>query len=133
MFLFDTDTLSDVMKRASSHALLSRLATVPYERQFTTAVTVGEIAYGAHRSPRSEHFLRKLREQVLLNIRVLPFDRTAAETYGHLRAQLERAGTPLAFPDLMIAAIALSRDMTVVTGNIRHFGRVPGLSVENWM
>jgi tRNA(fMet)-specific endonuclease VapC len=64
---------------------------------------------------------------------VLPFDRPAAETYGRLRAELERAGTPLSEPDLRIASIALTHDLTVVTGNVRHFARVSGLRVENWL
>jgi tRNA(fMet)-specific endonuclease VapC len=46
---------------------------------------------------------------------------------------LERAGTPLPEPDLRIAATALARSLTVATGNIRHFARIPGLNVENWL
>ena len=61
------------------------------------------------------------------------FERRAAETYGRLRADLERVGTPLAEPDLRIASIALTHDLTVVTGNVRHFSRAPGLRVENWL
>lgn len=133
MFLFDTDTLSQVLKRAPSPALLARLATVPPEEQFTSAITVGEMVYGAHRSPSRDHLLRQLEERVWPNVRVLPFDRLAAETYGRLRAELERAGTPLSEPDLRIAAIALTHDLTVVTGNVRHFARVPGLQIENWL
>ena len=66
-------------------------------------------------------------------VRVLPFDLAAGQTYGGLRAELERAGTPLAEPDLRIASIALTHNLTVVTGNVRHFSRVPGLKVENWI
>ena len=76
---------------------------------------------------------RQLEEQVRPNVRVLSFNRSAGETYGRLRAELEQAGTPLAEPDLRIAAIALSHDLTVVTGNVRYFARVPGLQVENWL
>jgi tRNA(fMet)-specific endonuclease VapC len=66
-------------------------------------------------------------------VRILRFNRAAAEVYGGLRAGLERAGTPLSEPDMRIAAIALDLDLTVVTGNVRHFARVPGLRVENWI
>jgi tRNA(fMet)-specific endonuclease VapC len=133
MFLFDTDTLSQVLKRTPSSALLARLAIVPPEQQFTSAITVGEMVYGAYRSPSPEPLLRQLEERVWPNVRVLPFDRPAAETYGRLRAELERAGTPLSEPDLRIASIALTHDLTVVTGNVRHFVRVSGLRVENWL
>jgi tRNA(fMet)-specific endonuclease VapC len=64
---------------------------------------------------------------------VLPFDRRAAETYGPLRARLEREGKRLGEPDLCIASIALSRGLTLVTGNVRHFSRVSDLNVENWL
>jgi predicted nucleic acid-binding protein len=133
MFLFDADVLSNVMKRAPSPALLGRLAMLPAERQFTTAITVGEIVYGAQRSSRSDYFLAQLEERVIGNMRVLPFDTSAARVYGRLRAELEQRGTSVDMPDLMIAAIAMSREMTVITGNVRHFAKVPGLSVEDWM
>ncbi|HSR22290.1 MAG TPA: hypothetical protein VLW53_01985 [Candidatus Eisenbacteria bacterium] len=50
-----------------------------------------------------------------------------------MRADLERSGRPLAEPDLRIAAIALAHDLTLVTGNGRHFSRIPGLRVESWL
>ena len=61
---------------------------------------------------------------------VLPFDEHAARRYGLLRADLERAGQRVAEPDLRIAAIALARDATLVTGNVRRFARIPDLRVE---
>ncbi len=133
MFLFDTDSLSQVLRRDPSPSILIRMAAVPREEQFTTAITVGEMVYGAERSSRREYLLRQFEERLWPNLRILPFDRAAAETYGRIRAELERAGTPLAEPDLRIGAIALTRDLTVVTGNTRHFSRIPGLRVENWM
>jgi tRNA(fMet)-specific endonuclease VapC len=64
---------------------------------------------------------------------VLPFDRRAARVFGELKAELERVGRPIAEPDLRIAAVAVSLDLTLVTGNERHFARVPGLTLENWL
>jgi hypothetical protein len=64
---------------------------------------------------------------------VLPFDQDAAEVYGPLRAQLERIGVRLDEPSLRIAAIALSRDLTLVTASARLYDRVPGLRIENWL
>jgi tRNA(fMet)-specific endonuclease VapC len=133
MYLFDTDTLSHVLRRAPSPALLVRLASVAPEDQFTTAITVGEMVYGANRSPRRDDLLRQFEDRLWPTMHILPFDRAAAETYGVLRAGLEQSGTPLAESDLRIAAIALSHHLTVVTGNVRHFSRIPGLAVENWI
>ena len=133
MFLFDTDTLSEVLKRNPSPDLMARLATMPAEDQFTTSITVGEMAYGAYRSSQTEYLLQQFEEIVWPMVQILPFDRASGEIYGSLRADLERAGTPLAEPDLRIAAIALTNDLTVVTGNVRHFSRIRGLRVENWI
>ncbi len=121
MYLFDTDILSQVLNRAPSPTLLAKLAAVPAEQQFTSAITVGERVYRAYRTDRPDHFLRQLEERLWPNIRILPFNRAAAETYGRLRAQLEEAGTPLAEPDLRVAAIALTHDLTMITGNVRFF------------
>jgi predicted nucleic acid-binding protein len=133
MYLFDTDALSEVVKRVPSAMFLSRLARVPPELQFTLAITVGEMVYGAHRSSRRDHLLKQLQDRLWSNIQILPFDRPAAETYGELRATLEQAGTPLSEPDMRIASIAVARGLTVVTGNVRHFSRISGLPVENWL
>ena len=133
MFLFDTDTLSQVLTPNPSSHLLSRLAEIPPEQQFTTAITVGEMVYGAHKGPRQDHHLSQLEEKLWPNVHILPFDRAAGEAYGRLRAELERDGTPIGEADTRIAAIALAHNFIVVTGNVRHFARVPGLRVENWI
>lgn len=133
MYLFDTDSLSQVLKRSPLPSFIARLAATPIEHQFTSAITVGEMVYGAHRSARRDELLGQLQTRVWPNITILPFDRAAAETYGSIRAELERAGVPIGEPDTRIAAIALARSLTVVTRNVRHFERVPGLRAENWL
>ena len=55
------------------------------------------------------------------------------EVYGPLRARLEATGKPLDDPDLRIASIALARDLTLVTGHVKHFARIPDLRIENWL
>lgn len=131
MYLFDTDVLSAVMKYPPA-ALLMKLASVKPEDQFTSAMVIGELAFGAYRTDRAEYFLGRL-DRLLQNVRVLPIDQKVADSYGKLRAALERARTPLDDPDMLIAATALAGKLTVVTGNVRHFHKVPGLNVENWL
>lgn len=112
--------------------LLRRLARTAVAEQCTTAITVGEIVYGAARIGRQGHADRM--HSLLTSMHaVLPFNEAAAEIYGALRADLERIGKRLDDPDLRIASIALSRDLTLVTGNVRHFEQVPGLRIENWL
>jgi tRNA(fMet)-specific endonuclease VapC len=132
MYCFDTDTLSAVLRRDPPLSLVRRVAALRPDSQFTTAITLGEMVYGAARrgDPNLEH---RVRDLILRLTQVLPFDEPAAEAYGHLRARLEREGHRLAEPDTRIAAIALSRNFVLVTGNVRHFDRVPDLTVENWI
>lgn len=96
MFLFDTDTLSEVLKRNPSPGLMARLAWLPAGDQFTTSITVGEMSYGAHRSSQTEYLLQQFEELLWPMVQILPFDRASGKVYGSLRADLERAGTPLA-------------------------------------
>ncbi len=133
MYLFDTDVISRVVKAAPSRALVDRLASIPRALQFTTAINAAEIFYGASRSARREELIRSFETLVLPRLTVLPFDLASARVFGRLRASLEKRGLPRSEPDLRIAAIALQHGLTVVTGNVRHFADVPGLSVENWL
>lgn len=89
--------------------------------------------YGAIRSDRAEELLARLRSLIWPVVHVLPFDQEAAEIYGRVRVDLERRGVPLPEADLRIAAVALSRQMILVTGNVRHFNRIANLTVENWL
>lgn len=133
MYLFDTDTISNLLKKQPYSNLIRRLAGLLAEQQFISTITVGELVYGAYRSTRPDYFLEKLDDLVWPNINILPFDDLAARTYGKLRAQLELAGTPVSEPDLRIASIALTRQFILITGNTRHFSRVPNLRIENWL
>lgn len=134
MYLLDTDILSNLLKRAPSTVLIVRLAAVPPDQQFTSSITWGELFYGAYRlRDRAGVLLDRLEERLLPNLPILPFDVSAARRYGEVRAEMERQGMLLGDADLRIAAIALARGLTVVTGNVRHFQRVPGLAVENWL
>ena len=134
MYLLDTDILSNLMKRSPSSALVARVAQVPPEEQFTSSITLGELVYGAHRlRERTAILMEKIEDALLPNLPVLAFDTAAARRYGEIRAELERLGTPIGDADVRIAAIALSRGLMVVSGNERHFRRVPELKIENWL
>ncbi|MYD66642.1 MAG: type II toxin-antitoxin system VapC family toxin [Chloroflexi bacterium] len=132
-YLLDTNILSELMLPDPSSALLLRLAMTAPEDRATSSIAVGELMYGAHRVSRSAHMLTAIRRVAMTDIWVLPFDQEAAEEYGQLRSHLEARGRPIGEADTQIAAIALANDLTVVTANVRHFERVPGLVVENWL
>lgn len=129
-WIFDTDAISEVLRSKPSELYMSWLSTVAVDEQLTTAITVGELYWGACRSPARERHLRKIEELVLPSIRVLPFETRAAKRFGELKALLDGQGTPLADADLQIASIALTEDHELVTGNLRHFSRIPGLRIN---
>ena len=130
MYCFDTDVLAAALLREPPMQLVRRLARTPGDQQFTTSVSVAEIAYAAARNGDGE-VAGRVRELIAAASAVLPFDQDAADVYGPLRAQLERIGVRLDEPSLRIAAIAVSRDLasrrTVrgIPGSSRASTRVP--------
>lgn len=132
MYCLDTDVLSALMRRDPPLGLVRRVAAVPASDQCTTSITLGELLYGASKRG-SGRLMRRVEELILSAGLVVPFDEPSARVYGGLRAELEGSGRRLAEPDLRIASIALSRGLTLVTGNTRHFSRVPDLRLENWL
>jgi tRNA(fMet)-specific endonuclease VapC len=133
MYLFDTDAISQIIKRSPSLSFIKKLASISPEDQYTTTITVGELVYGAYRSCRPSFFLEKLDSLVWPNINILSFDEGAAGIYGKVRAEMEKKGLILSEPDMRISAIGLQHNLILVTGNTRHFSKVAGLKVENWL
>jgi tRNA(fMet)-specific endonuclease VapC len=87
--------------------------------------------FGAMKSVDPVHTL--VQQQAFLDaFESLPFDDAAAEVYGQIRAELTRRGTPIGPNDLLIAAIAVARNLTLVTHNTAEFSRVPNLHFEDW-
>ena len=116
MYCFDTDVLSAVLRRDPPLHLIRRLAQVPAEEQFTTAITLGELLYGAAKRGSPE-LVERIGDLIGRAAAVLPFDESAAEVYGALRAELESQGRRLDEPDLRIASIALFYRLTLISVN----------------
>lgn len=131
MIVLDTDVVSSLMRPRPSASVIEHLSRTRQDEQCTTAITIGELSYGAERVQRPELYERAMR--LLADTRVLDFDRLAAQRYGSLRAQLERKGMRLPDPDLRIAATALANEAVLVTGNVRHFERIDELVIRNWL
>ena len=134
MYLLDTDILANLMGRCPSTVLIAKLASVPPEQQCTSSITLEELIVGAGRfGRRSAALLSQLDARLIPNLQILPFDAAAARRYGELHASLARKGAPVSETALRVAAVALVRNLTLVSGNPQYFKRVPGLSVENWL
>ena len=133
MYLFDTDTLSNVVKQKPSGRLLEKLEETPIAFQHTSAINVGEIYYGANRSSRKKQILKAFEEMVFPNVNILPFDRQSGQVFGILKAELEKRGIGCSEPDLRIAAVAIQHSLILITGNTKHFKNIPGLRIEDWI
>lgn len=130
MYLLDTDTciylLNDKLPQVEA-----RLREVPAVRVGITAVTAAELRFGALNSARPEKNMVRA-EAFIGGLNVVAFDDRAASQFARIKSHLKRQGTPIGTPDLIIAACVLSVGGTLVTNNVREFGRVPGLAWENW-
>ena len=129
-YLLDTDICVYIMKDRPL-PVRARMAKLHKTEAGMSVVSYLELSYGAWKSVRREDNLKKIEELREL-ISVLPLDLDVAHHFGRIRADLERQGTPIGSYDLMIAAHALSLDLTLVTNNTREFARIEGLRLENW-
>ena len=97
-----------------------------------SSVTVGELEYGIAKSkyPRRN---RELLYGFLAPFDITPFSELDAEIFGYIRAYLNKRGTPIGPYDLQIAAQCVTRNLRLVTNNVKEFERVPKLVIENWV
>jgi tRNA(fMet)-specific endonuclease VapC len=119
------------LRRGRPAEVVRRFAKLEPGEAVISAITYGELHYGAEKHAAREHLLDSLRELVAL-IPIHPLPTTAGAAYGTIRAALERRGEIIGNNDLWIAAHARVADLTLVTNNEREFRRVPGLKIENW-
>jgi len=97
-----------------------------------SAVSLGELVYGAERSSQTERNLADI-NGLIARMDVVAFAEHASEHFGQLRAELYRIGQPIGPYDMMIAGHARATGLILVTNNIKEFKRVPGLRLENWV
>ena len=130
--MLDTDTCIFLM-RGASKKLEARVQSVPLQQQVMSAVTFAELSYGVQASAAAKRKQNQITlDSLALHLAVLDWPQTAAKNYAEIRADLKKRGAQLGAADLMIAAHALAIDAIVVTNNVKDFGRVKGLEVENW-
>ena len=128
--LLDTNACIDYLT-GRYPKVIARIQGASPRELCVSSVVVAELRYGADHSARRRTNHGRI-DALLDELECLDFDLRAAATYGRVRARLETAGTPIGPNDMLIAAHALSLELTVVTDNIGEFGRVKGLKVENW-
>jgi len=129
-YLLDTNVCV-VHLRGKNALVLQRFALRPPTDLALCSVVVGELRYGAEGSadPPKEH--AKV-DTFTAQFASLPFDDSVALIYGRIRHDLESRGLVIGANDLLIAAIALAHDLTLVTHNTSEFSRIAGLKLEDW-
>jgi len=129
-YLLDTDICIYVLKNKPVE--LGAAFDLHAHELCVSSVTAMELQYGVERSARRLHNQGVL-DSFLSRMPVLSYDLEAARHTAIIRADLAQRGQPIGAYDQMIAGIARSRALTVVTNNEREFSRVKGLEVENWL
>jgi tRNA(fMet)-specific endonuclease VapC len=130
-YLLDTNILSDLIKQPQGYTA-QKIASLKHADSCCTSVIVAcELRYGACK--KGSHILTAKVDQLLATIETLPIGQEVELHYARLRVTLEKAGAPIGSNDLLIASQAISLGLTIITGNVKEFSRIPDLAVENWL
>ena len=130
-YMLDTNICIGLI-RQKPKPLIDRLVACLPGDVCVSSITVAELAHGAQKSSRVEQNMSAL-DEFLIPLEVKNFDQMAASAYGYIRTALERQGSAIGSMDMLIAAHALSLEVTLVTNNMGEFQRIPNLRLEDWM
>src|SRR5262245_50059961 len=130
IYLLDTN-ICVLLIRQKSPQVLAKLTSHAITEIALSAMTVAELHYGVQKSSHQAQNQYAL-DQFLLPLIILPFDADDAIVYGHIRAALEAQGLSIGAMDTLIAAQAIRHNLILVTNNVREFGRMPNLAIEDW-
>ncbi len=129
-YVLDTDTCIYWLK--GKEEILQKVKQIGTDSLRMTIITLAELKYGAYNSKKVNENLENI-IKFLRKVRVLPLDSDAAERFGEIKTNLRKSGKIIQDFDILIASITLSHEGTLVTNNVDHFKRIPGLSYENWL
>jgi predicted nucleic acid-binding protein len=129
MYLLDTDTIIYSLKgNAAVKKNLEARIEVPMS---ISVITLMELYYGAYKSEKVAGNLSKIKI-IEKNFEIIPTGTEVVDIFGMIKAELKRSGNPLDDFDLVIAACAMTHNLTLVSNNTRHFERIQGLKLDNW-
>ena len=130
-YLLDTNVCVHNLRKKGNALVKARLASHPLADVVLCSIVVAELRHGAEGGavPVAEH--AKI-DAFVAPYTSVSFDDDATAIYGRIRHDLESRGLPIGANDLLVAAIALARDLTLVTHNTSEFGRIAGLKLEDW-
>ena len=129
-YILDTNICIYIIKKKPIR-VFEKFSELPLGSVGVSTITLAELQYGVKKSAQPEKNQLAL-NQFLIPLEIADFDSEAAAEYGEIRATLEKGGTPIGPLDTLIAAHAKSLKLTLITNNEKEFGRIAGLSIENW-
>lgn len=130
MYLLDTNTCIFIKNKKPLH-VLDRLREALSQRICLSSITIAELQFGVYNSQNIEKNRNSLTE-FLAPFEILDFDDQDAEMFGIIRSQLRKEGKLIGPYDMLIAAQALAKDLTLVTNNTDEFSRIRSLKLEDW-
>ncbi|MBN1902373.1 type II toxin-antitoxin system VapC family toxin [Candidatus Sumerlaeota bacterium] len=130
-YLLDTNICIYLIKKKPAQ-ILGKMMKMDIEDIGISTITLSELLYGIEKSRHPERNKMALME-FLVPFAILDFDQNAAKEYGRIRASLERKGKIIGSMDMLIAAVARSHNLFLITNNVREFKRIEGLKIENWI
>lgn len=129
-YLLDTDTLIYWLK--GNRCIEEKALEIGLEHLGYSIISKAELFYGVYNSKHVQKNLKNV-EKVDETLTLVYLEEVAAEWFGKVKAELRQQGNLIMDADLLIASTAIANDLVLVTNNIRHFQRVAGLKLENWM
>jgi len=130
VYLLDTNICIYLMKKKYPE-LQAKIEKVELFNICLSSVTVAELEYGIAKSMYPDRN-RELLYGFLSPFDIIPFSELDAENFGYIRASLNKHGSPIGPYDLQIAAQCVTRNLHLITNNVKEFERVPRLTIENW-
>lgn len=129
-YLLDTNIVIYVLKRRPIQ--VQKTFNTNASRMAISSITLSELIYGAEKSQNVDQNLEAI-DEFISHLEVLPYDAKTSQHYGQIKAGLEKKGEIIGENDIHIAAHTISQGLILVTNNLREFGRVPNLALENWV
>ena len=133
MYLLDTSILSELIKKRPSPNVLSHLDSKPAQALFTSSICIMELRFGSALREDSEEFWQRINKEIISRVKIIRIGQKEALAAGDILATLRKTGQIIGIEDVLIAASALSNKCSMITANTRHFSRIRGLRIENWL
>ncbi|RHO65855.1 type II toxin-antitoxin system VapC family toxin [Parabacteroides sp. AF48-14] len=128
-YILDTNICISLLK--NKYGIREKVLDVKAENCFVSEITIAELYYGASKSNNKEERIKDV-SYIASIFQVIPVYESL-ELYGDIKAELERGGTPLDDFDILIGSSAIYRNFIMVTDNVKHLNKLPGIRIQNWV